>query len=611
MNLITKTRTALALGTVNLFRVLTYKLSLKLGVSSATKISASILDGKFFRQCETKLPRNLVANPLWLGKQTYFGWYEVETGKIPNWHMNCFNSVEISQPNRPWWLISDFDHEIGDIKKVWEASRFDWVLGFIQDGAMGNRASIDKLNIWLEDWAEKNSPFQGPNWKCGQEASIRVMHLACAAIISKQYENTEPALISIVKAHLKRIAPTIQYAIAQDNNHGTSEAAALFIGGSWLLENEDPQGRSWQKLGLKWLENRAKNLIQPDGSFSQHSVNYHRVMLDTYCLAEVWRKTLELPSFSDDLYARLKAATNWLYQITNENTGHVPNLGANDGARLIPLTKTSYGDFRPSVHLSMVLFWQQRAWAEDGEWNQALTWLSVEIPLKTAGKQTSQQFDDGGYNVLHDNQAMVLFNYPRFSFRPSQADALHVDLWHKGKNLLRDGGTYSYNTTNDNLNYFNGTASHNTVQFDERDQMPRLSRFLLGNWLKSTDVTPINKDGDTQSCAAGYKDHQGAKHHRLVALNNKVLRVEDTISGFKTKAILRWRLTPGNWHLDDNSVVNGDQRITISTEIKDAKFSLKTGEESCHYLQKTTLPVFEIEIASQGKLITEYSFNKV
>ena len=76
-------------------------------------------------------------------------------------------------------------------------------------------------------------------------------------------------------AHLRRIAPTIRYAIAQDNNHGTSEAAALFIGGTWLALLGEPAGRRWAVRGRRWLEDRAGRLIGVDGSFSQYSLNYH------------------------------------------------------------------------------------------------------------------------------------------------------------------------------------------------------------------------------------------------------------------------------------------------------------------------------------------------
>jgi hypothetical protein len=99
----------------------------------------------------------------------------------------------------------------------------------------------------------------------------------------------------------------VSYAIGQQNNHGTSEAAALFIGGSFLA-GRDPRAASWARKGWRWLEERAATLIERDGSFSQYSVTYHRVMLDTYALAEAWRRHRDLPAFSDRLQARLSSA---------------------------------------------------------------------------------------------------------------------------------------------------------------------------------------------------------------------------------------------------------------------------------------------------------------
>ena len=136
------------------------------------------------------------------------------------------------------------------------------------------------------------------------------MHLAMASVIMGQHKCTTKTLLDFIKAHLARIAPTISYAIAQDNNHGTSEAAALFMGGSWLVENGDEDGERWCQQGRKWLANRAKHLIDADGSFSQYSTTYHRVMLDTYSMAEVWRKSLDLPLFDGIIYIRSVSYTH-------------------------------------------------------------------------------------------------------------------------------------------------------------------------------------------------------------------------------------------------------------------------------------------------------------
>ena len=339
----------------------------------------------------------------------------------------------------------------------------DWVLAFAQRARNGDSEALSRLNYWLQDWCIKNPPYRGPNWKCGQEASMRLMHLAMAALILGQANKPEPALNALVYLHLQRIAPTVQYAMAQDNNHGTSEAAALFIGGSWLTALGVSEGKQWEQTGRHWLENRAVRLIGSDGSFSQHSLNYHRVMLDTFCMAEVWRRQMGLPTFTAHCFERVLAATQWLYNMVNPLNGDGPNLGANDGARLLQLTDTAYRDYRPSVQLAMALFASQRAYAEVGVWDYPLHWLDVTVPKVPSRKPASRVADDGGFAVLRCGAAMAMLRYPRFRFRPSQADALHLDLWLDGVNLLRDAGSYSYNTEARWMTYFSGTVSHNTV----------------------------------------------------------------------------------------------------------------------------------------------------
>ncbi len=605
--LASKARTAWVLGLPNLWRALSYRIGIKLGLNPVRRIKANVPDGDFFRP-----PANLLDTPLqgkkhWVNNHWYFGWYEVASSQVPDWHLNPFSDQRVENPERPWWLIPDFDNNLGDIKAVWEASRFDWAIAFARDARSGDEEALCKLNSWLEDWVRHNPPYMGPHWKCGQEASIRVMHLAMAALMLGQHKQPQQTLTSMVKAHLQRIVPTLRYAIAQDNNHGTSEAAALYIGGSWLAGIGIKDGIAWQKLGCKWLENRAARLIEPDGSFSQYSVTYHRVMLDTYSMVEVWRRAWGLSVFSSQLNQRLRAATQWLYAMIQPENGDAPNLGANDGAHLLPLTDTDYRDFRPSVQLAMALFENKCAYPTTGERHLPLRLLGVTIPSAQTDPFSSVQFDNGGYSILRQGNAFVLFRYPRFRFRPSQADALHVDLWLAGENLLRDAGTYSYNAGNEVTYYFGGTASHNTVQFDGRDQMPRLGRFLFGDWLKAQKVQPIKNENGIMT-AARYTDNEGASHHRQVQLQDNQLRVEDKINGFRQKAVLRWRLKPGNWKLKGNTLRNDKQTLTVSANIPFKRMALVEGWESRYYLKKNSLPVLEVEIDQPGTLVTEYRF---
>jgi hypothetical protein len=431
------------------------------------------------------------------------------------------------------------------------------------------------------------------------------MHLAMAALLLQQVERTNPGLLDVVRTHLKRIAPTINYAVSQDNNHGTSEAAALYIGGSWLARHGRREGHTWQQLGIKWLENRINRLIGVQGSFSQHSLNYHRVLLDTLSMVEVWRRTLGLKKFSRHFYQRALAASEWLYFLVNPVNGDGPNLGANDGARLLPLTDTDYRDYRPSVQLAMALFANLRAYSEETA-SLPLAWLGIPLPNRFAPPPASKQFDDGGYVVLRQGDAMALFRYPRFRFRPSHADALHIDLWVRTENLLRDAGTYSYNTAPEWLRYFPGTVSHNTIQFDDRDQMPRLGRFLFGAWLKASDVEALSNENGGLSVGAAYTDWQGVRHKRRLWLSSAMLKVEDDVDGFRDKAVLRWRLAPGNWSVEGNVVTNGKHQLSVHSDVDIVRFELTEGWESRYYLHKQRIPVLEAEIRQPGKLITKY-----
>lgn len=604
--LITKVKTAMSLGAMNLYRAISYRAGVKLGLNPVRRLRASIPRGDFFAKNDLSFDECTIPAHWQTSGKLFSNFSFPITDAPPDWHTNHLTGVRVKHPERDWWLIPDFDPEVGDIKLIWELSRFDWVLAFALQVRSGNPQAMDRLNRWLSDWVHRNPPYKGPNWKCGQEASIRVMHLAMASVILEQSIKSSSALTDLIELHLKRIAPTISYAMAQDNNHGTSEAAALFIGGSWLAALGRKVGVKWAAMGRKWLENRAARLIGNDGSFSQYSLNYHRVLLDTLSMVELWRCHLSLPEFSLRFQSRAKSATHWLHAMTNHWNGDSPNLGANDGARLLPLTDTNYRDCRPSVQLATALFAGAVAYPQKGQWDDPLCWLGLERPKKLLPELKSEIFDDGGFALLREGDVKVMLRYPCFRFRPSQADALHVDLWLQGRNLLRDAGTYSYNTEPRWLNYFPGTKSHNTIQFDDRDQMPRLSRFLFGDWLKTCVFKPLSCSGAVQTIAAGYKDGQGAYHTRTIELSSESLCVIDKITGFKEKAVLRWRLEPGDWQTKDGRLTKGFHSICVEADVPIKRYKVVQGWESRYYQDKQPVPVLEIEVNEPGILTTEY-----
>lgn len=612
--MVIKIASACRLGLINILRIFYYRAILRFGLKELKVIKqAGAGVGPFYYEVESL--RGLISpsqectdygiNIFGLENQI------LPMNRIPLWHRNVLTNKEAALS--PWWELPDFIDGLGDIKGVWEVSRLEWALKFALEALNGKPRALLFLNSWLVDWCDKNPPYVGVNWKCGQEASIRVIHLVMAAHLLGQTQDPCPELLALIRIHLSRIAPTVQYAIAQDNNHGTSEAAALFIGGSWLLQGainvqSAREAKRWMKQGRKWLENRARRLIEPDGSFSQYSLNYHRLMLDTYAIAELWRRSLGLPEFSSVLVGRLQAATAWLGNMLSPDGSDAPNLGANDGARLLPLSETDYRDVRPSVQLASVLFSGFRAYETSGVWDDALQWLRVEIPDQSTNYLSSRQYDDGGFAVLRDRSTMALFRYPRFRFRPGQSDLLHVDFWLGAVNLLRDAGSFSYNCEEPWQSYFPSSAAHNTVQFDGRDAMPRLSRFLFGAWPKSFGVENLTELNGCQSIAAGYCDWKGSTHHRRISLTKNCLVVTDEVAGFERSAVLRWRLAPGHWYWEGEWLVGHECRLRVLASQPIVRVEIVEGWESRYYSRKTPLPVLEVEVEKAGTLTTELRY---
>jgi hypothetical protein len=602
---LSRLRTAYALGPRNIARVASYRLRLRTGLHSVQRLAAAPPRGPFFLRPAAH--STLRAPAVWRGESLAFGWHRHAYGDAPpDWRRHPFTGRQVGPSDAPWWTIPDFGASAGDIKAVWELSRFDWVLAFAQQAAAGESAGFERLNEWLADWCEQNRPYTGPNWKCGQEASIRVLHLATAALILDQVTDPAAGMPVLIRRHLERIAPTMGYAVGQDNNHGTSEAAALFVGGSWLERLGERGGARWARAGRRWLEDRVARLVQPDGSFSQYSPNYHRLMLDTLSVAETWRRQLGATPFSLTFRERAAAASRWLRAFVDPVAGDVPNIGANDGANLLPLTDADYRDYRPAAALATALFEERSAWQDDQFPRTHLLWLRVAPPPAPAPVPGTSLFDHGGYAVLIEADVRAVLRYPRFRFRPAHADALHVDLWAAGENLLRDSGSFSYQAPAECGAYFSGVRGHNTIQFDQREQMPRLGRFLWGDWL-TTDVLrgPERVDGRTV-VTAGYTDGYGARHIRTLQLSPGRVVVTDRVAGFDREAIVRWRLRPATWVLEGQTATDGRHRITLATDAVVRRCEMVTGWESRYYLARTEIPVLEFAISSPGTVQMEY-----
>jgi len=425
------------------------------------------------------------AGELAAGALGYFGHLRIQTGFPPDWHRNPITGQR-TPADRHWSTIDDFRY--GDIKAIWEASRFGFVFDLVRAyWRTGDEcyAALFWRAVW--DWGEHNPPQAGVNWKCGQEISFRVMAWCFGLYGFLDSPETTAAraamLTQMIAVSGQRIEGNLAYALSQQNNHGISEAAGLWTIG--ILFPELKAATRWQERGRKILEDQCRKLIYGDGSFSQHSVNYHRLMLQDYLWA-VRLGDLNGRPLSEELRKRIGLAADFLYQMQDEISGKVPCYGQNDSTMVLPLNNCDYHDFRPVIQSVHFLCKSARKYPA-GPWDEDLLWLfgldALEAPLEEA-PHADFVAPEGGYYVLRAPLGFVLTRCTRFRHRPSQADMLHVDVWWRGQNIAVDAGTYSYNAPYPWNNPLAGTAYHNTITVDGRDQMDRVGHFLWLPWAK-------------------------------------------------------------------------------------------------------------------------------
>jgi hypothetical protein len=151
-----------------------------------------------------------------------------------------------------------------------------------------------------------------------------------------------------------------------------------------------------------------------------------------------------------------------------------------------------------------------------------------------------------------------------------------------------------------------GIEGHNTVQFDGRQPMPRLGRFLWGDWLQVRSAPEIAESSDGIGVEAAYVDGEGAAHRRRVALGAHALHVADVVGGFATQAVLRWRLRPGAWRLEGDTVTDGRHHLRVTAQGATPRLALVDGIESRHYLERTAVPVLEVRVDESCLLHSEY-----
>jgi len=394
--------------------------------------------------------------------------------------------------SKHWTEIPDFSKEAGDIKYVWEKSRFTFLYDLIRYDYHFGKDKSDIVFKEIESWIDANPINQGPNWKCGQEITLRILNWTFALHYYKKSsiltESLFSKIIDSIYKQMRHVAENINFSrFAVRNNHALTETLGLYLTG--LLFPFFKESKVWKRRGKIWFEKEIAYQIYEDGTFLQFSMNYHRVAVQlltwgirlAHLNNEIWDPVV---------YDRARKSLHFLKTCQDQKSGHLPNYGNNDGALFFPLTDCDFRDFRAQLFaLGNVL--GEKSNYGTGPWQEESIWLGIsenqnESETNLENVQCSV-FSKSGYYILRDQKTITFLRSGSYQNRPFQSDNLHLDIWIEGKNILRDAGSFKYNTDTKWTDYFSGTASHNTVMLGDSDQMRKGSRFIWYDWIRESD----------------------------------------------------------------------------------------------------------------------------
>lgn len=554
-----------------------------------------------------------------------------EADEIVNGEVRLFGGPPVPLEVKPidpllHWTAYELGMQVGhgeDAKFIWEPGRFGWALALGRAYYLsGDERYAEAFWNFTETFLEANPLNMGLQWASAQEVALRLVAMTFASQVIARSSSATPVrmeqLAEAIAHHAGRIPPTTAYARAQNNNHLLIEAVGLYTAGIVLPDH--PDAHQWRESGWRWFNRALQTQIADDGTYVQHSTNYHRLMLQ----AALWVRALAAKqgeSLPPATIQRLSYATRWLVNLLDLNTGQVPNLGPNDSANILPISECPHNDYRTVLQAASIAFLGKPLF-DEGLWDEMGLWLHAE-DSRLEGPPSTIKLDHASPHVLRSSNSWAYLRIARFSSRPGHADQLHLDLWWRSYNVTQDPGTFRYNASPPWDNMLSRTGVHNTLTVNSQDQMTHAGRFLWLDWAQGELISREEANDGSWERLIGrhngyrrlnvfhqrevtvYHDDRWSVEDRLIPIVTAGQEANEPISVNKPSTYnlptydlkLHWLLPDWSWGVENRKA---GVEIRLESPYGPVILSVKQAAKS---LSNKSDPSIKVQIVRAGELI--------
>ncbi|MEP6811947.1 MAG: alginate lyase family protein [Actinomycetota bacterium] len=332
--------------------------------------------------------------------------------------------------------------------------------------AAARSGDLEETRRLVATWIEAHSPHVGDAWH-PYPLSTRVGNWVAA--LSLLPELASPELSRSLWRQLRRLELNVEDDVL--GNHVIRNARALVLGGVSFGAPE------LTRRGIDLLRRELPEQVLPDGGHYERSPAYHLVVL---------RDLLEVQAASPH---------SWLGDAIESMRRFAAALARPDGA--------------PALF-------------NDGTVDAP----RLDLPRPPEGLAV---FPDSGFVVVREGELWLAFRCgaPAPAFLPAHAhaDALSFQLWWRGRPVVVDPGTYTYEPGPDR-DWFRSTRAHSTVTVDGRDQFRLWGAFRSGPLPKVS--LRYARDGAVE---ASVVLPRRVRHVRRIEWNDGEISVLDGLEG--------------------------------------------------------------------------------
>jgi len=225
--------------------------------------------------------------------------------------------------------------------------------------------------------------------------------------------------------------------------------------------------------------------------------------------------------------------------------------------------------------------------------------LGIPVRMTRPGQSGYRAFNFQNYEIRLDVGEVG----PTYQPGHAHADTLNFELYHRGKPLIVDTGTSTYEKNGRRM-LERGTAAHNTVQVDGLDSSEVWGGFRVA---RRASIIHLHEEGNTIGAGHDGYSRLGITHYRRFQCEPDSIQITDKLTGRNQKeGTARFHFHPSvQPEIEDHTVRfrGGTISFTGAGEVSVTEFQYAP---TFNNLQ----PARVVEVLFTGKLSTTITFNQ-